>query len=548
MIKHIKGLKLLSIFAISCTIILWLALWASSLVPSDASQKITSAVTEDVDQAFGVQDKINSTLTTQSISLSLVGKDSWFFLGDTAQLVVTQTPSGSSDIEVDYVIKPYLYSGDGVIDENGLLTLTSAGGITVTAYLKSDPEIYDQIKIYCRGEDPLDPDHPERTELGLYDATFDNLTVGERKYINFNYGKTTYDCIELAIEDEDIAMYKYGYLYPRKVGQTTMTVTINNGVESKSYLIELTVANDAIVTLPEIVFKEDISLEINDEFALESLLVLSDDAYNDFLITSSNSSVIRIVGTSQAMVVGAGEVTLTYTSLYSSELSNSITLNIEKATPKYIKIVGNDRIIPGEQQYYADVYPINYNKDVKWSVVEGRGSVNENGLVTADFYGNLTIRCQSTIDESIYVDKTIKVTLYSSPYMFVRKLMGHAGLSALLGFGLMGTALLLCRRKYNSLLSIPLAFGYAGISELLQKLAPGRSCLFTDVVIDFVGALTGMAVAIVVFLLSLLIWRIVSKKSFNKLIKIFKVNTFRNLFVKSSVLEERYFPQDPLDV
>lgn len=547
MIKHIKGLKILSIFAISCTVILWVALWISSLVPSDASQKITSSVTEDVDQVFGVQDKINSTLTTQSISLSIDGKNSWFFLGDTAQLVVTQTPSGSSDVEVDYEIKPYLYDGNGTIDENGLLTLTSAGGITVTAYLKSDPEIYSQIKVYCRGEDPLDPDHPERSELALYDATFDNLTVGERKYINFNYGKTTYDCIELAIEDEDIAMYKYGYLYPRKVGQTTMNVTVKNGVETKSYPVELAVTHDAIVALPEIVFKDDISLSINDDFALESLLVLNDDTYNDFLISSSNSSVIFIAGTSLAKVVGAGEVTLTYTSLYSSELSNSITLNIEKKMPKYIKIVGDDRIIPGTVQYYAEVYPINYNKDVKWSVVEGRGTISENGVVTADFYGKLTIRCQSTIDESVYVDKTIKVTLYSSPYMFVRKLMGHAGLSALLGFGLMGTALLLCRKKYNSLLTIPLAFAYAGISELLQKLAPGRSCLFTDVIIDFVGALTGMAVAIVVFLLALLIWRIISKKSFNKLIKTFKVNTFRNLFVKSTTLESNYFPQDPLD-
>lgn len=96
----------------------------------------------------------------------------------------------------------------------------------------------------------------------------------------------------------------------------------------------------------------------------------------------------------------------------------------------------------------------------------------------------------------------------------VRKFMGHGGLSALLGFGIFGTLFLLCKRKWGcALFSAPLAFVYAGISEGIQYFTPGRFCTITDVLIDFIGALIGMGVAIVLVALVLGIWRLASKRA-----------------------------------
>lgn len=547
--NYIKGLKILSIITLSCTVVLLLILLGFSLMSGDSSKAFTDSVTSDVNQAFNIQDKINGSQTTQSISVSVVDEKNKHFIGDSVQLEVKAIPSNAKDIDVTYEIESYATGGDGTADENGLITFSHEGGMYVKVSLKSNPLIFSKIYLYCCGEDPLDEEHPEREEIQVKGVpSLEEFTVGERAKVFLNNGYTTHDCVEFSIEDPDIIFYELGCFYPQKVGETTLTYTINNGVDTKSFSKKLVVANDKELNIPAIQFKEDISLSVDMRVDMYEILEReSDSSYSySYLVSSSDDSIMSIVDPQTFLVKDGGEVTLTFTSAFSKEVTDNITLTIEKVKPEYIQILGNDKITPGINTYYsAEVYPVNYKSDIKWSVIDGRATIDENGCLFADFYGDVTIRCQSTTDESVYVDKTIKIVLYTSPYMFVRKLMGHAGLSALLGFGLMCTALFLCRKKYNCVWVIPIAFAYAGISELLQKFTPGRYCLFTDVIVDFIGTLVGMAVALILIPLILLVWRLINKKGFNKLINGFKVNTFRNLSVSSSKLEEQYYPHTP---
>lgn len=65
-------------------------------------------------------------------------------------------------------------------------------------------------------------------------------------------------------------------------------------------------------------------------------------------------------------------------------------------------------------------------------------------------------------------------------------------------------------------------------------------CTITDVLIDFIGAMIGMGVAIVLVALVLVIWRLASKKSFDTLAYAYKILNFKTLFRKTYKLDAPY--------
>ena len=77
--------------------------------------------------------------------------------------------------------------------------------------------------------------------------------------------------------------------------------------------------------------------------------------------------------------------------------------------------------------------------------------------------------------------------------------------------------------------------------------APGRMCLFSDVLVDFIGTLVGIAVALILTAIVLLLWRLISKKSFDKLIFALRLQSFKTLSKKSSRIEKYNCPHIPED-
>lgn len=546
LIKYIRGLKIFSLVALFCTVILWLGLWAFSLVPSEQSGSMTDKVTGVVDSALGVQDKLDDDLTTQSVEIRFEEEKDYYFLDETPEFTVKFKPEKTKDTEVCYEIFSTAGDGDAVVDENGKITFLEKGLLTLKVSLKSNPEIYDMYGLTCYGENPTDPDYPERKKVTVGGET-ENITfnVGAKQKLKINDGKTSLSCAKITVENAEILGYSSGVLYPRKVGNTTLTVKFSDGDKK---IFDVTVEEGTIHEIPDFVFLEDITLTHNETVDKMDLLSIPDSAdldLYDCVVTSSDKNIIKVHKNSKLRIVGYGEVTLTYTPVYAPDKKVSKTFYISKVKPETMQIVGNDKIMPGQARYSARLYPIDYEDDVVWSVVKGKATIDQNGVLTANSYGTVVIRCQSTLNPEMHQDKEIKVTLYTSAYMFVRKLMGHAGLSALLGFGLLGTLFLLCRKKYNCVFAVPLVFVYAGISELLQKFAPGRYCLMTDVLVDFIGTLVGMAVAVVLVTVVAVLWRLINKKSFEKLVKVYKMQNFANVFKKSSDLEKQYFEIEP---
>ncbi len=536
--KYVSVVRIIAIVALCYTIILWLGLWGSSLVPSDKSGDMTTQVQDKVNAAFSVQDKIDSNKTVQSVSVYIEDRKSYYFFDDHPRIVTKVEPANAVDSELELTVGPaFAGAGDATIDDDGIITFTKAGMVKVTATLKSDPSIWDIVTFTCFGVEPL-PDDETLPSIELKDGDFDNMQVGKMYQLKFNDNKTTFDCVKVEVEDDSIVAYDLSCLYTRKAGSTKIYVTVTNGTITKVIEKDI-VTYGELPEIPSITFKsiEDIeeNIELRQGQYIKKYELLDNiDKSNDLyrcIVTSSDVNIVYSSSSDYINARGSGKVTLTYTSLFDPEKSASIEIEIQRIPMEYMKMIGSDIITPSDSiKYKVETYPANYVEDVEWSVLEGKASITQDGILTAETYGTVVIRCQSLYDPSIYVDKTVKVQLYSSSYSFVRKFMGHMGLSAVLGFGLFFTAILLCPKKWQTVFIVPLSFGYAGISELLQKLAPGRWCLFNDVLIDFIGTLIGMAVGIVLYAMILIIWRLINKNSYKKLTEAIKGLNFRNVF------------------
>lgn len=529
--KFLIGLKIFASIALCCTIVLWGALWIASATPGNESGQSTQIVSDKVDSIFNLSSKFNAKVVTQNVILNRPG-NKIYFAGQQEQLTVSFLPKNTLDKDVYFVSDHPDYS---TVDENGLVTFHSWGWSKIYVYLKSNPSIYNWVSVGCYGPNP---DEVEPTI-----ALPSSIKVGTTKGVRLSDNTLSPVSASYSSSDESVALASGGYVSGVSAGTATITATFESG---KQISTQITVKENPDFIMPEkIVFKDNPTLVHGSEKA-QSVYDLIDrvepaGAPWDFVVTSSKKSVVN-VSYNSFNVMGIKPVTLTYTSRYNPAVSASVTVNITKIPPTELRLAGADVITPHTStQYSAKHMPQYYEKDVKWEVVSGNATITQNGVLVAKTYGKVVIRCTSTLDPTLSVEKNIDVKLFSNTYEMVRKFMGHGGLSALLGFGIFGTLFLLCKRKWGcALFSAPLAFVYAGISEGIQYFTPGRFCTITDVLIDFIGALIGMGVAIVLVALVLGIWRLASKKSFDTLAYAYKILDFKTLFKKTYKFDAPY--------
>ena len=174
-------------------------------------------------------------------------------------------------------------------------------------------------------------------------------------------------------------------------------------------------------------------------------------------------------------------------------------------------------------------------KNVKWEVVKGEGSIDENGVFTSDKSGKVTVRATYVDRPDLTVEKTITVSVFDTFHTLIRKGLGHFSLFLVLGFGLFGTFFLLIKPRWASLpLSLLSAFVVAGISEMFQLpvFTSGRYATWPDVAIDFLGALSGIGIAVAAVSIVGLIWFKAKPESFKNMKNEFSFLTFKTSFKK----------------
>lgn len=200
-----------------------------------------------------------------------------------------------------------------------------------------------------------------------------------------------------------------------------------------------------------------------------------------------------------------------------------------------LTVVAPDRCVKGGKIDLTAYTGGNVTKNVKWEVVKGEGSIDENGVFTSDKSGKVTVRATYVDRPDLTVEKTITVSIFGTFHTLVRKGLGHFSLFLILGFGFFSTFFLLIKPRWASLpLSLLSAFVVAGISEMFQLpvFTSGRYATWQDVAIDFLGALSGIGIAVVAVSIVGLIWFKAKPESFKNMKNEFSFLTFKASFKK----------------
>lgn len=533
--KYLVGLKIFATFALVCTLVLWAGLWIASATPGTESGSSTQFVTDKIDSKYDVSSKFDAKIVTQNVTLERSSTEK-LYADRSEQLKLTFSPQNTLDKEV------YFESEDekiATVDSNGVVTCHSWGSTFIYVYLKSNPSLYNFVQIDCYGKNPQ---NIENNVISLPET----IKRGKYAVARINDGDTSHNCATFTSSDDSVAAVNDGLVYGVSAGEATITATFDCG---KSVSTTVSVEDNPNFVMPQkIIFKQNPTLIHKQTHTISDLIerVEPQGASADFIVTSNGDNSVSILSNG-IYVSKTGTVVLTFTSAYNPSLSENVTVTLQKNPPTELRISGKDVITPHSTAVYKAAHmPTAYASDVKWEVVKGKATITSKGALVAETYGKVVIRCTSTIDPSIYVEKTVEVKLFSNTYEMVRKFMGHGGLSALLGFGIVGTLFLLCKRKWGcAVLSAPLCFIYAGVSEGIQYFTPGRFCTITDVLIDFIGCLIGMAVATVLVAVVLVIWRLASKKSFESLSYAYRNLNFGNLLKKTYKFDAPYVRELP---
>lgn len=526
--KTFNFFRILDITALVCTIILWAGLWISSGIPS--KKVLNNAISGSMDSTFDLNSSIKGTSATAFISFSYA--DVPHYTGDKTELKVAYYPSNAKDRDV-----VFSSSNENIatVDEQGIVTWTGYGEIDITASLKNNPDIYCVRRLYSHGERP--------TQESVFTIGYKNgvIDLYSNNEVFIDGGNTSRVGPSYTSSNEDIVTVdRYGFVRGVGIGTATITAKIDDVTLTK----EVTVTeNPSFVSATEITLNDDISFTTETPYYyipnLISSLGVENATFYDIRVGSSNPQIV-FEGGYTLNVIDYGEVTLTFYSQSNPEIRTELTTYVQPVMPTSLGVSAPSVAVPHDPYQLSVAHTQKaYNSAVTWEVIKGQATITEKGVLTPSFWGDIVVRCTSTIDPTLYQDVTIKCQLFDSAYYFVRKLMGHFGLSALLGFGIFFSIFLMDKRKWKAFALTPvLSFGYAGISELIQYFTPLRACTLTDVIIDFVGALIGMAVAMVILTLITLIWRIVSKKTFGAYTSTLKGLDIHNARQKAYVADE----------
>lgn len=527
--KGFNALRIFAIVALCLTVVLWAGLWIASTVPANVSGEHTEAVVDKVNQRFDLNTKFNKQVVTQNI----YGKDVTYngYTGDTMQIVPQYLPENTMDRAV------YFKSSDtsvASVDEEGFVTFHKRGEANITVTLKSNKKLKFSVWAVSFGDNPA--------TCGLKISLNKTVKVGTTAIVQINNNKTERSKAKFSSSDESVLKVdKFGYVSGISQGTATLTAALM-GVETS---LEVTVEPNANYVKPQsIVLKQDMHVTHGLQAKCKSLIakVLPEGAPDDCIVTVKGGHVSVVYDVLSPS--SPGTCTVTFTSRYDQNVKASVQLVVDKIAPTELRVSGPAVVTPNDGAKFTAMHsPKKYEDDVKWEVVSGKGTISKNGTFKSSSFGTSVIRCTSTLNPDLYVEKTIEVKLFADAYTFVRKLMGHAGLSALLGFGIFGTLWLLARHRWNAyVFTAPLALCYAGISELIQHFTPGRFCTMADVITDFLGAMCGAAVACALVAIVCLVWRIASKKSFARLSHHRNVLTFATVFRKFYTQDEYALP------
>lgn len=572
--KHYAWMRALGITAIVCVFLLFTFIMVESSLDSSKSAAFTQNFYDLFRPVYEQVEEEPDAITVRGLTLSAPGYKSTnrLFPGDSVQLKVNYQPSGA-DPEAYYFD---FVDQDGnpipenertaTIDENGLVTFTDIStlqGVKIRAYLVSNPEIYSNIiTLYSYGIERPTEDTEFTFSLvdskgEVYGTEENPLTVGRRMYLTINNNDYRCSLFDVTSSDDSIAEYKGGVIVATGVGTATFTATLDLGDLHWQYTFDVVTKAkpssggggstdkpdddiiDAIIVPETITGPTTIDIMVGDvvDISTCNLVFYPDDCVKTVATIPNENDAARVT---EHGVVGkdTGTIEMKVVSEYDDSVSFTIIVNVHTPAVEHIDILTDSNVsIYGGIRLKAYVGPKYADDEVVWSVVNGNGIIDEEGKLQPKRLGTVVIRATSVENPNIYTEKTLKVEVFDDFATFVRKIMGHFSLFAVLGLGFLGVFYFLAKRKYLAPLFAMLAgVGSALFSEFLQMFAEGRFAHMIDVMVDSLGATFGIGIGMVLIGVVCGVWRALSYDSFRKLAVAYRSLNFMNIFRSKATL------------
>ena len=586
--KYFKGLRALALTALFCTIALTLFIWGEALTPGDKSAIQSVKLSDNIQSAMKSDEPAPPVSAVTGYVVKSVRRDGkvltdvdHYYTGDVLELGVKCLPE-NADTSKLYFERGFDASENCInVEENGEVTLSKWGYHRVVIKAKDNPDnvLYD-LKIYNEG---VHPDKVKGIKTKIYlgsdlvdakdgiitletceEYRLSVLAVTDDEYNDYGastieteilYGVSTIET-EILIDGEKFNndgkiffLPAKQWFYPLKttdgdyltleikLGDKTVSQRIRIVEGSKPEATGFTFGNKQRVTKNDdgsfsLSMKKDEHLVITSQLGFRAENE-SEGGPSNIISKSSDTNVVN-ASTTHLHAYKPGTATITYFSIY----DNTITATLHVTVPDVVDgltVVAPDRCVKGGKIDLTAYTGGNVTKNVKWEVVKGEGSIDENGVFTSDKSGKVTVRATYVGRPDLTVEKTITVSVFDTFHTLIRKGLGHFSLFLVLGFGLFGTFFLLIKPRWVSLpLSLLSAFVVAGISEMFQLpvFTSGRYATWQDVAIDFLGALSGIGIAVIAVSIVGLIWFKAKPESFKNMKNEFSFLTFKTSFKK----------------
>lgn len=518
-LKYFKRLNRLATVAVYLTTILLTYLLLSSFISGAVSGADTQKVMGLLLTFFGQDETKEETKISAKIEK---GKNDYFYDGDETKITVTFPK------KKDYTLT-YASSDESIatVSSDGTVKFVSIGNATVTVTAKEDDETFNcTVNVSSKGKNPLGG----KGELSLNVKT---PKVGEKSAFLINDGKTVAGVAKYTSLDESKVKIIDNEAYFIKDGTATLRGTFEDG----SYKdFSVTVAKN-----PQAVYLEDMSFSETTTYLSGEKVSLNDfitgyspeNALKKLMVSSSDENIVAVSAWNLVMK-DKGDAIITFSSVYDEDFEKKVVVTVEKIMPTSAKITAADTVMLNSTiKLTVEHSPVAYPDDATWTVVSGFGKIVDGNKLKAEFFGKIKVRYESKLNPELCGEKVISVKLYDNFYSFVRKILGHFSLFALLGLGIWGSCFLLTNPPYSAVIAPGLCFIFAALCEMFQACTPGRYFTIGDVFVNFFGTLTGIFIGIILVVIFCVIFRLVSKESFEKLKNAYSWITVKTVFLKN---------------
>ena len=563
--KYFKGLRALALTALFCTIALTIFIWGEALTPGDKSAIQSAKVSDNIQSAMKSDEPAPPVSAVTGFEVTKVVRDGKeidtdkYYIGDKVRLSVNVLPENADTSDLYFVAGKD--AQDLSVSEDGEVEFTSWGWRRVLVKSRKNPSVilFDK-QLKCSGVNPDTVTSISATirKVGATEDT-DVLQIGDEYVLGIftdNGLETSSAETRLFINGEKTRENEYLYFlpakqffYPRAEGTVDLKFEYAGKTAKKTVTVVPGKIPPASFTFTDsrVTKNTDGSFSLTMEKGEHIKNIINELGFsplNKDGEIDDNSAVYFDYETSNGKIVNCaaynlhaykpGTATITYTSLYDKNIKATLHVTVPDVVDG-LTVVAPDRCVKGGKIDLNAYTGGNVTKNVKWEVVKGEGSIDENGVFTSDKSGKVTVRATYVGRPDLTVEKTITVSIFGTFHTLVRKGLGHFSLFLILGFGFFSTFFLLIKPRWASLpLSLLSAFVVAGISEMFQLpvFTSGRYATWQDVAIDFLGALSGIGIAVVAVSIVGLIWFKTKPESFKNMKNEFSFLTFKASFKK----------------